>query len=329
MAFFVFLAPAAEDEENIAETDLLVEETEIPAEKSDASASESDFPELNEKGFLDSGEFVYENDEEGLWRYASDTLRVEVRRLIQEKPARTWYEAEIFCAEGADVPHMIPLDPDHWMTKRDYPYKVARETRTVIAISADYAWHRYLNKARVGILLRNGKVWSTKTRKKGANQFPNLDTLALFPDGDMKVFDSDELTAEEYVEMGARDVLAFGPWLIRDGERNEYALAKYGASSAERVAVGMVEKGHYWFMMLEGRIRRSKGDGIDFLTDRLEEKGCQLAFNLDGGQTACIVFMGHQLCKMDNKPRNLSSRRTAEILGVGTSDLVPAVGDPW
>ena len=296
---------------------------------SGAGAADSDFPELNEQGFLDSGEFLYENDKEGLWRYASETLWVEIHRIIQAKPARTWYEAEIRCAEGADVPHMIPLDPENWMRARDYPYKLTRTTQTVIAISADYAWHRYINKNRVGILLRDGKIYSEKTRKKGAKQFPNLDNLALFPDGDMQVFDSDEKTAQEYVEMGARDVLSFGPWLIRDGELNEAGLKQYGKSSAERVAVGMVEKGHYWFMMLEGRIKRSRGDGITFLTEKLQEKECRVAFNLDGGQTACIVFMGHQLCKMDDKPHHLSSRRTAEVLGVGTSTLVPALGDPW
>lgn len=289
----------------------------------------ADFPELNENGFLDSGEFVYENDEEGLWRYASETLWVEVRRIIQAKPARTWYEAEIRCAEGGEVPRMIPLDPEKWMTARDYPYKVARTNKTVIAVSADYAWHRYINKNRIGIILRNGEIYSEKTWKQGAKKFPNLDTMALFPDGDMQVFHSDEKTASEYQEMGARDVLAFGPWLIRDGEVNEKALEQYGKSSAERVAVGMTEKGHYWFMMLEGRIKRSKGAGISFLTEKLKEKGCTTAFNLDGGQTACIIFMGHQLCKMDNKPHNLSSRRTAEILGVGTSELVPDVKDPW
>ncbi len=294
-----------------------------------ALAAEADFPEMNEAGFLDEGEFLYENDEEGLWRYASSTLWVEVRRIIQAKPARTWYEAEIRCAEGAETPRMIPLDPDNWMKKRDYPYKVARVNRTVIAVSADYAWHRVINKTRVGILLRDGKVWSERTWKKGAKKFPNLDTLALFPDGDMQVFDSDEKTAQEYLDMGARDVLAFGPWLIRDGELNEAGLAQYGKSSAERVAVGMAEKGHYWFMMLEGRIKRSRGDGIDFLAEKLLEKGCETAFNLDGGQTAGIVFMGHQLCKMDDKPRNLSSRRTAEILGVGTSELVRTLDDPW
>ena len=145
----------------------------------------------------------------------------------------------------------------------------------------------------------------------------------------MQVFDSDEKTAQEYLDMGARDVLAFGPWLIRDGEVNEAALNQYGKSSAERVAVGMVEKGHYWFMMLEGRIKRSKGAGISFLTEKMQEKGCRVAFNLDGGQTASIVFMGHQLCKMKDGKKNYASRRTAEVLGVGTSQLLPAIGDPW
>ena len=224
---------------------------------------------------------------------------------------------------------MIPADPENWMKKQEYPYKLARNSRTVIAVTSDYAWHRLARKARAGILIRDGKIYSERTWKKGAKKFPNLDTLALFPDGDMQVFDSDEKTPEEYLEAGARDVLAFGPWLIRDGELNESALKQYGKSSAERVAVGMVEKGHYWFMMLEGRIKRSRGDGISFLAEKLAEKGCRTAFNLDGGQTAGIIFMGHQLCKMDDKPRNLSARRTTELLGVGTSSLVLSAEDPW
>ena len=107
------------------------------------------------------------------------------------------------------------------------------------------------------------------------------------------------------------DDLAFGPILIRDGELNEEGLAKYGTSHAQRTAVGMVEKGHYWFMMLEGRIKRSTGDGISFLAERLMEKQCSIGFNLDGGDTYCIVFMGHQLCRMKDGKKHLSSRRTS------------------
>ena len=296
-----------------------------------AAEGKGEFPALNDAGFLDSGEFVWEDEENGVWRYASSTLRVEIFRREQKKPARVWYEAEVFCAEGSAGPRMIANDPEHWKTaaNMEYPYKIARKYGTVFAVSNDFAQLRLQQKkSRPGIIIRDGKVWSDKTKKKGAKDFPNLDCLAIWPDGDMKVYYSDEKTAEEYLEDGAVDVLAFGPILIRDGKLNEEALKKYGTSHAQRTAVGMVEKGHYFFMMLEGRIKRSKGDGISFLAEKLLEKGCTLGFNLDGGETACIVFMGHQLCKLKDR-KKLSSRRTSDILGVGTSELLPAVSDPW
>ena len=290
-----------------------------------AENADSEFPPLNEAGFLDEGEFLYMGDKEGLWRYCSSTLWIEIRRVTQEKPARVWYEAEVRCAEGAETPHMVAWNPEAWMGKANFPHKVARKNRTVLAVSSDYSYSRV--KGRGGVILRDGQVYCNRTKKRGA-QWPNLDTLAIWPDGDMKVYYSDEMTAEEYTAAGVRDVLAFGPWLIRDGQLNEEGLKKYGKSKAERVAVGMVEKGHYWFMMLEGRIKRCKGDGISFLAEKLLEHGCTQGFNLDGGQTACIVFMGHQLCKMSDK-NNKASRSTVDILGVGTSDLVAEMDDPW
>lgn len=224
---------------------------------------------------------------------------------------------------------MIPNDPEKRMTSQAYPYKIARNNRTVFALSSDYAQLRIAQKKRVGIILREGEIISDRTLAQNKGTFPNLDTLALFADGDMQVFWSDEKTAEEYQEMGAVDVLAFGPWLIRDGELNAAALKKYGTSSAQRTAIGMVEKGHYFAMMLEGRHSNSKGAGISFLAEKLLEKGCTTAFNLDGGQTSCIVFMGHQLCQINKTKRNVSSRKTAEILGIGTSELVAEADDPW
>ena len=295
-----------------------------------AAAEEGDFPALNDAGFLDSGEFVWEDETNGVWRYASQTLRVEIFRREQDKPARVWYEAEVFCAEGSAGPHMIANDPENWKKSTGYPHKIARKNGTVLAVSSDFAMWRLRKKLRSpGIIIRNGKVWSDRTKKRNGKGFPNLDCLAIWPDGDMKVFYSDEKKADEYLAEGATDVLSFGPILIRDGKLNEDALKKYGTSHAERTAVGMVEKGHYFFMMLEGRIKRSKGDSIRFLAEKLLDKGCTTGFNLDGGDTSCIVFMGHQLCKMQNGKRNKPSRATSDILGVGTSELLPAVSDPW
>ena len=297
-----------------------------------AEVEDGEFPALNDAGFLDSGEFVWEDAEHGVWRYASETLRVEIFRREQAKPARVWYEAEVFCAEGSAGPRMVANDPENWKkaASMEYPHKIARKNGTVLAVSSDFAQLRLQQKkSRPGIIIRDGQVLSDRTKKPGGKDFPTLDCLAIWPDGDMKVYASDEKTAEEYLEEGAVDVLAFGPILIRDGKLNEEALEKYGTSHAQRTAVGMAEKGHYWFMMLEGRIRRSKGDGIRFLAEKLYEKGCTLGFNLDGGDTSCIVFMGHQLCKLQDGKKNKASRRTSDILGVGTSELLPAVKDPW
>ncbi len=295
-----------------------------------AAAEEGEFPALNDAGFLDSGEFVWEDETNGVWRYASDTLRIEIFRREQAKPARVWYEAEVFCAEGSAGPRMIANDPENWKKSTGYPHKIARKHGTVLAVSSDFAMWRLKKKLRSpGIVIRDGKVWSERTRKRNGKGFPNLDCLAIWPDGDMKVFYSDEKKAEEYLADGAADVLSFGPILIRDGKLNEDALKKYGTSHAERTAVGMVEKGHYFFMMLEGRIKRSKGDSIRFRAGKRLDKGCPLGCNLDGGDTSCIVFMGHQLCKMQNGKRNKPSRATSDILGVGTSSLLPTVNDPW
>ena len=81
---------------------------------------------------------------------------------------------------------------------------------------------------RVGILIRDGVIWSAKTKPSATYKgFPNLDTLALYADGSMTVHDSDELTAQEYIDRGAVNVYAFGPWLIRDGQVNPKA-SRYG-----------------------------------------------------------------------------------------------------
>ncbi|MBR2286921.1 MAG: phosphodiester glycosidase family protein [Clostridia bacterium] len=280
------------------------------------------WPQLNSEGFLDEGEYVYFNSELGLYRYAGQDLKIEIIRKQTTKPKRIWYEAEIF-ARGEEIFRAIPYSTTKRMTSLAYPYKIARRNQTVFAINGDFAHLRISQKARPGILLRGGEIISDRTGQKNRKLFPNLDTLAILPDGDMQVFWSDEMEAEAYQEMGAVDVLAFGPFLIRDGELNEVALKKYGTGSAQRTAIGMVTPGHYYAIMVEGRHKQSTGAPIRFVAERLFSLGCSVGMNLDGGQSSCMVFMGYQISKMVNTSGNVASaRRSAEILGIGTSALV-------
>ena len=298
-----------------------------PAETSVPMPAEG-FPPLNAEGFLDEGEFVFADEENGVWRYASQTLRIEICRRTRAKPKLVWYEAEIWAAEG-EIFHMLPWDASDRWKKLNYPYQIARRHRTVFALNSDFAHLRISKRMVVGIILRDGEIVSSRTNKKN-KAFPNYDTLALMPDGDMKVYWSNELKAKDYAEMGAADVLAFGPYMIRDGELNTTALKKFATGSAPRTAVGMAEKGHYFAIVTEGRNKRSSGCSVKFCGERLLELGCTLAFNLDGGQSSAMVFMGRQLNLITNDYGNrASARKAAEILGIGTSETVAAEEDPF
>ena len=295
----------------------------VPAAAGWYGDGRGEFPELNDAGFYDGGEYVYTDEENGVWRYCSDTLKVEIIRHTQDSPKQIWYEAEVWSTED-NAFAMIPWNenPDKRMSDLNYPTRLPGRTRR--------SWHQQRlcpsahqpeEPAGNSAAGRGNPLGKNLRHNKGT--FPNLDNLALYADGNMEVYYSDEKTAQEYQEMGAEDVLAFGPVLVRDGQLNTEALEKYGTSHAPRTAIGMVEKGHYFAMMLEGRHDGSNGAGISFLAEKMLERGCQLAFNLDGGQSATMVFMGDQICKIGGTTGvNASARKAAEILGIGVSGLV-------
>ncbi len=280
--------------------------------------SEGSFPETDESGFLAEGEFIYENKEEGLWRYLSDSLRIEITREYLQDPDVIYLCAHIYTAPGERF-RMIPHNVEKRMYQGAYPTTIAKDTGTVLAITSDFAHLRIQQKRVAGIIIRDGQVLSKKTRPSKSTAFPNLDTLALFDDGDMKVFKHNELAAEEYLAMGATDVLAFGPIMIRDGVVNEAALKVYGKYKEPRTGIGMVEPGHYVAILVEGRHKGSAGMSCASLAQLFADKGCPLAFNLDGGKSAGMVFMGKLISQVSEgkKPAN---RPTAEILGIGHTE---------
>ena len=294
----------------------------------DDMPDETGWPALNAQGFLDEGEFVTEDAENGVWRYCSSTLKVEILRKTATEPrVMTWYEAEVWSlsevwdtAENVEGKHFSTLD---------WPVNVCSRRGCVLAINADYACGRWAwtksssKRSKVGILIRDGQIFSSHTKSASYRGFPNLDTLALFPDGDMQVFDSNEKTAQEYLDMGATDVFAFGPYLIRDGILNTEAVNYFETRNAPRTVIGMIEKGHYIAMMMEGRHKNSKGASVKEMAELLLARGCTVGFNLDGGQTACMLFMGKQINVVGQSSSVKGyARKGAEFLAIGTSALV-------
>ena len=109
-------------------------------------------------------------------------------------------------------------------------------------------------------------------------------------DGHGESYPSTEKTAEEYLKDGATEVFTFGPCLVKDGKLTEYALNLCNKSYHPRLAIGVAEDGHYIVVMCEGRVERSKGVQMATLAKLMLDRGCTLAVNMDGGQSASVAF---------------------------------------
>ena len=99
-----------------------------------------------------------------------------------------------------------------------------------------------------------------------------------------------------------------------------------------RCAIGMVEPGHYVVIVADGR---QPGYSIGFrlkeLAELLLKEGCVEAFNLDGGISTSICFMGVKLNHHGDEAGtgaivDLKQRRLPEGLAWGYSPLVGTFG---
>ena len=302
-----------------------VEATPAPTE---VPAYMAHMPALNAKGFLDEGEYLYSSEDEGLWIYVSQTSKVIIQRKYDATQPLTWFEADLYGDLNAgEMFRTVQNDPEKMGKVRVDATETAKKHNVVFAMNTDYYTYRVAvnNNRHTGIVIRDGRILydDPYTEKQVTNSmFPNLDMLAFMPDGSLKVYHSWEKTAQEFIDEGVQTVYSFGPYLLLDGKVSERAYAN-NENKNPRCAIGMVEPGHYVAIMCEGRLKRSAGVTISYLAKMMRAKGCQVAFNMDGGQTAVMVFMGKQLNQIgayDGGKTN--SRPTSEVLGFGTSEQV-------
>ena len=302
-----------------------VEATPAPTE---VPAYMAHMPALNAKGFLDEGEYLYSSEDEGLWIYVSQTSKVIIQRKYDATQPLTWFEADLYGdLDAGEMLRTVQNDPEKMGKVRVDATETAKKHNVVFAMNTDYYTYRVAvnNNRHTGVVIRDGRILydDPYTEKQVTNSmFPNLDMLAFMPDGSLKVYHSWEKTAQEFIDEGVQTVYSFGPYLLLDGKVSERAYAN-NENKNPRCAIGIVEPGHYVAIMCEGRLKRSAGVTISYLAKMMRAKGCQVAFNMDGGQTAVMVFMGKQLNQIgayDGGKTN--SRPTSEVLGFGTSEQV-------
>jgi len=251
------------------------------------------------------------------WHYKDDKLNITI-----EKRYLDYYDCNVY------VTHIFTTDYSMLTTgnaKTDSltsskTYKASSISDMYQAIYAQNTdTFTYKVNFDQGIIIRKGQV---------VRDVFIEDMIALFNDGSMEVYRSgDPINSNELLEKGASTSFSFGPILVEDYNVLNDCLNVKLADRNPRSAIGYIEPGHYVMIACDGRDPEvSRGLNMIQLARIFEEEGCELAYNLDGGMTTTILFMGNYVT---NRPSYSSGsewffyRSIAEVFYVGTSELSP------
>ena len=97
------------------------------------------------------------------------------------------------------------------------------------------------------------------------------------------------MSKEDAINMGYRDAIEFGPYLIVNGKRS-FVRGNGGWGIAPRSAIGQRQDGIVLFLVINGRLATSIGADMIDLCDVMENYGAYNAANLDGGSSSELVI---------------------------------------
>lgn len=212
--------------------------------------------------------------------YDDGTLRVEISNYRVEDT--TVYVADIYTDDPTALLAAFSQN-SYGRNITAVSSDTAEQVGAVLAVNGDNYGSR-----EKGYVIRNGVLY----REDPAS---NQEDLVIWSDGSFSIIRESELSARELLENGAWQVFSFGPGLLENGQilvdaQDEVDRAK---ASNPRTALGQVGEGHYVLVVSDGRTDESEGLSLLELAAFLRELGVQTAYNLDGGGSSTMVFLGN------------------------------------
>ncbi len=239
-------------------------------------------------------------EEDVFGSYVSDNLRIVVTE--EHTDDAVYFVADVWIRNIREFKTAF-ADGTYGRGRYELPSDMASDVNAVLALSGDCYGAR-----PSGIVIRNGDLYRESI---------SGDVCVLYSDGVMETYYADEFDLSQAVDRGAYQAWSFGPKLIDNGE----VPASYNTTSAiiahnPRAAIGYYEPGHYCLLVVDGR-QPGYSDGMTLqeLSETFLSLGCTDAYNLDGGQSAMMIFNG-QIVGQPYK----GGRTISDILYFGGSD---------
>jgi len=183
--------------------------------------------------------------------------------------------------------------------------ETAESQNAIFAINGDYYGFR-----DTGYVLRNGVAYRDTAGSTGEDE-----ALVIDKDGNLSIISESQVSMDSLVSDKVWQVLSFGPALVENGNIvvDSSSEVSQSMSSNPRTAIGQVSALHYIVIVSDGRTSESAGLSLLELAQEFKERGCTVAYNLDGGGSSTMYFNGEVV----NNPTDGRSNRERKV-----SDIV-------
>lgn len=180
---------------------------------------------------------------------------------------------------------------------------IAAAQNAIFAINGDYYGFR-----DDGYVLRNGIIYRDSASENEA--------LVIDQNGNFSIADENDVSMASLSENW--QVLSFGPALVENGDIMVDSSSEVGQAkeSNPRTAIGQISAGHYLVIVSDGRTDESEGLSLLELAQEFKERGCTIAYNLDGGGSSTMVFNG-EVVNNPTDGRSIAEREVSDIVYFG------------
>jgi exopolysaccharide biosynthesis protein len=220
--------------------------------------------------------------------YNSETASITITKVSAGSGSDTvtYYVADVQLKSGSML--QAGLADGFQSGSVDYTSSIAEANNAILAINGDYCTGR-----NTGVIIRNGVLYLDNPVREG---------LALYKDGTMEVYDETTVSADELLAAGVYNTYSFGPALLDGGvipdgldttEVEDIGTEHTILGNQPRTGVGIVDADHYVFIVVDGRSPGySRGVALSEFAQIFKDLGCTIAYNLDGGGSSAMYFMG-------------------------------------
>ncbi len=165
----------------------------------------------------------------------------------------------------------------------------------------------YATDKPVGYVIKDGEIiWNEPGRVGNLIGFDNDNKLRLV-----------QTTGEEAINMGIRDAVEFGPYLMVDGYTTNEA-ERMANTKAARVIIAQRSDGIVLMLSTDGG--SFDGPRMEYVINTLKYYGAINAANLDGGVSSQMVVEGKNYTTVVDKEGNVITRGRTVINGFGVFD---------